>query len=280
MLTSSRLLDSRDSRVNTATLHLISNLTRGSPARTYVFHPPPSFLLPNQPYNKPTADRRGADSLREKLLGPSGIAWLSRIISHLDTFHTAEEQNLAASAAPDRRFELATALLTSYIPLNLHGRLFAHLASPDEPISPSQTTYLKIIDSYIHSSAGNDTESDEQLDVINNRFLLPTFHLLAAYSITSMQYSPDDARLPKVFEALHLVCEILCAIGLRAQARADRVDAARKLGEIPRHFRSDPREGQEGSDVEVVNEMRDAEKGVGVVKPIIGMYPVITLRQD
>jgi ataxin-10 len=45
----------------------------------------------------------------------------------------------------------------------------------------------------------------------------------------------DDPRLPKVLEGLHLVCEILCAIGLAVQARIDEegIRTTAELKQVP-----------------------------------------------
>ena len=80
------------------------------------------------------------------------------------------------------------------------------------------------------------------------KFLVPPFISLSRYAIASMQSGPDDARLPKVFEGLILVCEGLSGIGLAVQGRRDR-------GEV-----------EKGGDEEMVRDMK-AE----IVNPLIGI---------
>lgn len=66
------------------------------------------------------------------------------------------------------------------------------------------------------------------MDLDQSDFLVPVFHLLSAYCVLAIRSGSDDPRLPKVFEGLHLVCEILCATGLAVQAR---IDEARSEGQ-------------------------------------------------
>ena len=143
------------------------------------------------------------------------------------------------------------ALLTSLIDSELHAELFPILGVPDEPISPSQTILLKILDSHLASP-------DRTYPTFSaNRFLIPLFHSLARYSLMSMRTLADDARLPKVFEGLVLVCEALSSIGLAVQARRDE----ERLG---------GREVESGGDERLVEEMKSVGEDVGIIKPIIG----------
>jgi ataxin-10 len=70
-----------------------------------------------------------------------------------------------------------------------------------------------------------------------------------------MAHVPDDARLPKAFEGLVLVCEALSSIGLRVQAENDQ----------GRDVAGD------GTEAGLVDEMKNPEDGEGLIKPIIGM---------
>jgi len=123
----------------------------------------------------------------------------------------------------------------------LHSSLFAALSTPDEPISPSQTVLLKILDSHVSSTTRPNPIPSP------NEFLIPLFLSLAHYAKSSMRSGQDDARLPKVFEGLVLVCEGLSGIGLAVQGRLDR------------------REAEEGGDELMLNIMKR-----DVVKPLIG----------
>jgi ataxin-10 len=89
--------------------------------------------------------------------------------------------------------------------------------------------------------------------------LIPVFHLLSAYAMTSMSHVPDDARLPKVFEGLVLVCEALSSIGLKVQGEKDLQVGVGMRGK------------EEGSDGDLIQEMKDPEDGTGLIKPIIGI---------
>lgn len=172
---------------------------------------------------------------------PSGISWLSRLLDKLEIFHDAS----------DGRFELSTQIFTTFINLDLQSRSFGALASANEAISPSQTAFLKVLDAHLHRG------SDVNLNM--NRFLVPVFHLLSTYCILAFRSGQDDPRLPKVFEGLHLVCEILCGVGLAVQAQIDEA-GTRDAGE---------RDSLSGAVV-----VREMKKGTpeekSVVGPIIG----------
>jgi ataxin-10 len=164
---------------------------------------------------------------------------------------------------------ISCGLVNSFIDQSLQSQLFASLSSPNEPISPSQTTLLKLLDSRLSdstahirpsSSVPNNMDNMEVDDPTHpNRFLIPVFHLLSAYAMTSMSHVPDDARLPKVFEGLVLVCEALSSIGLKVQGEKDL-----QVGDIGRG-------AEEGSDGDLIQEMKDPEDGTGLIKPIIGI---------
>ncbi|KAI9637377.1 spinocerebellar ataxia type 10 protein domain-containing protein [Dioszegia hungarica] len=183
-----RLLDSKDPKTNSATIHLLNNLTRQSRHRCELI-----------------------------LSSPAGISWLSRLLDRLEIFHDAS----------DGRFELSTQIFTTFIDFSLHPRLFGALASVDEVISPSQTSLLKVLDAYI--------QRNSDIDLNANLFLIQVLHLLSAYCVIATRSAQDDPRLPKVLEGLHLVCEILCAIGLAVQARIDEkgIRTSAELKQVP-----------------------------------------------
>ena len=105
----------------------------------------------------------------------------------------------------------------------------------DEPITPAQTTFLKLLDAYLHA---NRTASDASAFA----FLVPALHKLLLYAQSSLRASlhvtvenkrslvpqpnagstaqiPElrsaDARLPKVCEALVLVAQSVSMLLLR-----------------------------------------------------------------
>ncbi|CAD6577777.1 MAG: hypothetical protein TREMPRED_002036 [Tremellales sp. Tagirdzhanova-0007] len=180
-----RLLDSQDLTTNTATLHLINNVTRNSLTRML------------------------------GLLSPAGLGWLSKILGHMEKWLDCH----------DGRFELACELVNSVIDQNLHATLFHALSTPDEPISPSQTVLLKVLETHLSSSIRDDPTPSP------NVFLVPLFLSLAQYSISSMRSGKDDARLPKIFEGLVLVSEGFSGIGLAVQGRRDRGQKEDRGGE-------------------------------------------------
>lgn len=188
-------------------------------------------------------------TVRESLLCPAGLQWLSKLLDKMDSWLDLP--------AEDGRFGLCTTFFNHFIALGLQARLFGELASPNEPISPSQTTFLKILDSYLASSPPTPSSASSQSGNGGdrpNRFLIPVFQLLSAYANTSIAHVPDDARLPKVFEGLVLVSEALVTIGLGVQASHDASD-------VPAGAHREQ---------ELVSEMKSAEDGEGLVAPIIG----------
>jgi len=112
------------------------------------------------------------------------------------------------------------AIFTSFITSGLQASLINSLNPPttsSEPITPAQTSLLKIIDSHL---------SDTHPNTADNHFLLPLFQRLQIYANGSFASGIDDARLPKVLEALVLVLEGLGSIGLACQGRRDRHEPA------------------------------------------------------
>jgi ataxin-10 len=112
-------------------------------------------------------------------------------------------------------------LFTKYVVSGLHITLFDALNPPtsnSEPITPAQTALLKLLDSYLSSDHEN---RPRDYDI----FLLPTLDRLSTYATSSLSSGLDDARLPKVLEALVLVTESLGSIGLACQSRHDKQEA-------------------------------------------------------
>lgn len=179
------------------------------------------------------------------MLCPVGIQWLSKLLNKMDAWldHPTEIH-----------FELSTSFFNHWIAQDLQSRLFGELAAPNEPISPSQTTFLKILDAYLanpESPTGRPREEGHMPS--SNGFLIPVFQLLAAYASTSIKHVPDDARLPKVFEGLVLVSEALISIGLAVQKSQDSSVT-----------------GETHPEMVLVEEMKSPDDGEGLVKPIIG----------
>jgi ataxin-10 len=142
-------------------------------------------------------------------------------------------------------------IFTSFITSGLQSRLIDALNPPttsSEPITPAQTSLLKIVDSHLSAPHPN---------TFNDSFLLPLFNRLHVYAAGSLSSGLDDARLPKVLEALVLVLEGLGSIGLACQGRQDRQEAS----------------GQEEG---IVREMQSKD---GVVGPIVGEWTAFKLEQ-
>ncbi|KAK1927072.1 spinocerebellar ataxia type 10 protein domain-containing protein, partial [Papiliotrema laurentii] len=211
-----RLLDSQDVRTNTATLHLIANMVRGSRARQTL------------------------------CLAEPGVRWLSRILSRIDEWHETE----------DGRFELSVDIFTHYIQSGLHWDLYAKLGDTSEPITPSQTSLLKLIDSHLANPSRPNPSPSPHAHLV----VLFTNH--ARYALISLGSGQDDARLPKIFEGMVLVCEGLVSMGLAAQSRADKAKASRET--------SDKR--QAGGDEQVVQAMKGE---TALLKPLIDLLAAL-----
>jgi len=136
---------------------------------------------------------------------PSGVRWLSQILTRMDDWIEHE----------DGRFDVAVMIVNGLIDAGAQAELFAHLAAEDEPVTPSQVTLLKLVDAWLdRGERPNPTPSP-------NAFLLPAWHKLAAYTAASMNSGEDDGRLGAVLVALMLATEGLSAIVLAVQGRID-----------------------------------------------------------
>jgi hypothetical protein len=123
-------------------------------------------------------------------------------------------------------------IYASYITSGLQSRLINALNPPtasSEPITPAQTSLLKIVDSHLSAPHANTA---------NDAFLLPLFNRLHVYAADSLSSGLDDARLPKVLEALVLVLEGLGNIGLACQGRQDRQEAGEEEERIVREMQA------------------------------------------
>jgi hypothetical protein len=131
--------------------------------------------------------------------------------------------------------------------------LFQALEDDTEPLTPSQMTFLKIIDSIELNRTPLDPD-EEHPSPDPNYFLIPTFHKLAKYTLASLKSGNDDPRLPKIMAGLVLVVQILTTIGLAVQARLDEGHRKNKIGGA----------------LKTVKTMKSKSKGVGLIKPLIG----------
>ena len=162
-----------------------------------------------------------------KLLLPVGVCWLSRILNEMDGWLELNDGRFDLAyvlTIPSRRSKCSRtcrqALITSFIQFHHQGTLHQLLSSSDEPITPSQTVLLKLLDAQLSSSVYSTSSSKPS----PNSFLIPTFLALSGYGIASIKFGKDDARLAKVFEGLVLVSEGLSSIGLAVQTALDRGD--------------------------------------------------------
>ncbi|WWC71634.1 uncharacterized protein I206_105592 [Kwoniella pini CBS 10737] len=121
-----RLLDSRDTKTNNATLHLLNNVVRGNEARLRL------------------------------LLSGVGVRWLAKILNRMDEW--VEVQN--------GLFELGASIFNNIIDHSLHPELFQLLSDPAEVITPSQTILLKVLDSHLSSSTQSSPSPSPHLFMI------------------------------------------------------------------------------------------------------------------
>ncbi|OXG16883.1 hypothetical protein C366_03678 [Cryptococcus neoformans Tu401-1] len=215
-----RLLDSRDPKTNHATLHLLNNLTRNSFPRL------------------------------ELLLAPTGMRWLAQLLGRMDEW-LDKEHNC---------FDLAATIFTSIISFSLHPRLFQLLSEPPEPITPSQTVFLKILDSTLSSLPASSPSPP--IENYPNSFLHPLFNSLVQSSLPSLAQKADDPRLPKYLEGLVLVSEALGTIGLRVQERIDKAAA-------PAADQEDVELQMQGGEEQLIKAIKEPRSGI--IRPLTDM---------
>ena len=143
-------------------------------------------------------------------------------------------------------------IFIGFIDSGLHHDLILLLQDETEPVTPSQTILYKLLDSHLSSSSRPNVSPSPHI------FLVDSFKDYSRYALISLRSGQDDARLPKVFEALVLVCEGLCSMGLASQGRRDKGKG---------------KQVDVGGDEEVVRSMK--REGDGIVKPLIGTCFVI-----
>ncbi|WVQ74876.1 hypothetical protein IAR50_004483 [Cryptococcus sp. DSM 104548] len=218
-----RLLDSKEQKTNHAILHMLNNLTRNSSSRLNLF------------------------------LSPAGTRWLAKILGRMDDW--LDNENPC--------FELSASIFNSFISHSLHSALFDLLSEPPEPITPSQTTLLKLLDSSLTLPPSDQSIPPASGDYPNT-FLIPLFRSLEEASLPSITSRADDPRLPKQLAALVLVMESLSSIGLRVQQRLDQAAApgSEKDDTGGSHWEAI---GEE----KLVQSMKDRESGI--VKPLVDL---------
>nr|ODN89096.1 hypothetical protein L203_02508 [Cryptococcus depauperatus CBS 7841] len=219
-----RLLDSSDVKTCQATLHLLNNVTRNSRSRLHL------------------------------LLCPIGVRWLMKVLGKMDDWLEKE----------DSAFDVAAAIFKSFIHYSLHEQLFTLLAEPSECITPSQTVFLKILDSTLSSTTFDPMNSQ------SNIFLVSLFRDVEACASPSLHQKADDPRLPKFLEALILVSEALSSIGLGVQRRRDKAFVSNTVCN-----QSSLTEIETGDEERLVVLMKDSKKGV--VRPLISKFSYFNL---
>ncbi|KDQ19189.1 hypothetical protein BOTBODRAFT_102916, partial [Botryobasidium botryosum FD-172 SS1] len=187
-----RLLESPDERLCVSLMVLILNCTYGSPER--------ALMLSSTPTGR-------------RLL----IALLDRIA-------------LSSEDESGQAFEMGYQVFSQMFDLRLSRELWYALPHPDEVVAPHQTTFLKILDSYLQQSP--------ELSLQNYLFLPEYFLRLVLYARESLRQSlppsssaaesspllmNPDARLPKVSEALVLVSQCLIYLTLSEHLTETRV---------------------------------------------------------
>ncbi|KAI1793579.1 spinocerebellar ataxia type 10 protein domain-containing protein [Ganoderma leucocontextum] len=156
------------------------------------------------------------------------------LLDRIASFFEAED-----SSEEGRAFDIGCEIFNLIIEAELIPKLYGKLALEDEPITPHQTTLLKLVDSFLHrskfthelSSRRPDQDGSYLLGMLTHEFLA-----LSAYAQTSIRRTlgspvphigtdPDasvslqelDLLLPKVCEGLVLAVQCLTTIMLRAQ---------------------------------------------------------------
>ncbi|KAI0725847.1 spinocerebellar ataxia type 10 protein domain-containing protein [Fomitopsis betulina] len=143
--------------------------------------------------------------------------------------------SLVHSMDPDesQAFDVGFEIFTQLVEAGLIPRLYEAISMSGEPITPPQTTLLKLLDSYLHKTSHGLQAIDHNTALI--RMLINTFFALSAYAQSAIrralgsadtpQTDPDagdhatapkelDLLLPKVSEALVLVSQCLSTLAL------------------------------------------------------------------
>ncbi|TBU43988.1 spinocerebellar ataxia type 10 protein domain-containing protein [Dichomitus squalens] len=204
----------------------------------------------------------------EQLAGsPRGPRTCFGFLDRMASLFEAEE-----SSAEGRAFDLGYEIFTRVIEAGLVPTLYRSLTVEDEPITPHQTTLLKMVDSFLHnsesayelSSRRHDPDGRYLLDMLTERFLAlsrytqdsiqralgayiffvhesPTHYSADTHSNESAPLQELDLLLPKVCEALVLVTQCLTTITLRAEETATaRSLPSRTDDEVAAHLSSNP----------------------------------------
>ncbi|KZV72208.1 hypothetical protein PENSPDRAFT_742856 [Peniophora sp. CONT] len=91
-------------------------------------------------------------------------------------------------------FELGYALFTSLFEHGLFGQLYSGISIQDEPISPPQTTLLKLLDSYLQARIGAEPEL---YDAATTEALVSTFDVLSSFVQKAIAHAvPGHASPP------------------------------------------------------------------------------------
>jgi len=167
-------------------------------------------------------------SKRTKLLCKTIIG--SRIcISILDTMirlYDADEQSDGGQAF-DFGYEIFSLLIQQgYVP-----DLYTKFSMMDEPVTPHQTTLLKIVDSFLQSKERKHSTDRYEIHSGLSPLLATAFFSLSAFAQSaidkSLSSSPTgtiprelDTRLPAACEALVLLTQCMVTVSLAAENRA------------------------------------------------------------
>lgn len=175
------------------------------------------------------------------LLQPEGIKWLSQILGRMDDWHEED----------DNRFDMALTLFSQLIKRGQQGKLFDALSVSDEPITPSQLTLLKLVDSQLVSENNRPNPAPSPYE-----FIIPAWNRVAAYATASMKSGADDPRLAVVLAAVILATESLSNIVLAAQARLDSGNGVSPSA---------------GGDEKMVAEMKGKEGAKSIIHPLVAL---------
>ncbi|KAI5451876.1 hypothetical protein NCC49_001178 [Naganishia albida] len=140
---------------------------------------------------------------------------VAKILDKVGAYSDAE-----SGSAEERCFHLGYQLFSMLFHQGLQGSLFTLLSSPTEPITPSQTTLLQLLDGYHHSSDWDSPAPSPHNETY--AFLIPAFYDLARYAVAAMTPGvprngrdlEDDPKLARVLEAAIVVCQCLITVCL------------------------------------------------------------------
>ncbi|KAF8727186.1 hypothetical protein AX14_007502 [Amanita brunnescens Koide BX004] len=194
-------------------------------------------------------------SRRTKLLCQTVIG--SRIcITILDSMirlYDAEEQSDGGQA-----FDIGYQIFSLLIQQGHVPDLYTKFSMTDEPVTPHQTTLLKIVDSFLQSKERRHSTDRYEIHSRLGPLFANTFFSLSAYAQGAIDRSLRssstelDVRLPKACEALVLLTQCMVTVSLAAESKSSELSGQTNV----KIFFNEQRRGKQGIVESLVESLR------------------------